>query len=590
MGQLDNRAENSGSGEAQAAQAALNAVTHELKNLQQNLIVQMAQDIARLQAEKAHLIEDIERLRSHHQELYSKSLETASKQQTAQQQLWAKQLAQALANHLQTVLIQRLEQLSEDTRQRSLQYPYAGSSLPADSSRGYNDKAYQLLNTLDSTFSATFKSLQQELNSYQSSLSQQLDRMHSLEQQGEAILEALVERLNSQLQAQAAHPTLVDTAPPPVSVPASPLQTQPNPQGTTSATSPQTSIPLSIPTAPLPLQPQSQGLSQMQMGLLFVLLSTIALSVHNVIVRIIGTESLILGQWPLGGFISLRFLGNSLLILWLRMLIVLPLMGILARLLYPAVWSDIRKLLQLRDRRPLLNVVGSGGFLFLSQVLIYIAIGQIGPGVAVTILFMYPLVTVPLAWLLFGDRPSSLRIGVMGAISLGVVLAALPSLMSSSNVSFLGVGTAVISGIAFAFYLIFMQLGFKRTHPVPVSLIQFATIFVLASLSLILPLPLGVQVLAENRAGLVVGGVVLGVLTLAGYLLNNFGVRFMGAARASIVASSGPVLTALLAFLIIPGPQTALKTVQILGILLVTLGVTALSFERMLSQTKPAKS
>ena len=77
------------------------------------------------------------------------------------------------------------------------------------------------------------------------------------------------------------------------------------------------------------------------------------------------------------------------------------------------------------------------------------------------------------------------------------------------------------------------------------------------------------------------GGIILGGLTLIGYLSNNFGVRYMGAALASIVASSGPVVTALLAFLLINNP---LQWVQIFGILLVTLGVGALSFERMQHQ------
>jgi drug/metabolite transporter (DMT)-like permease len=299
----------------------------------------------------------------------------------------------------------------------------------------------------------------------------------------------------------------------------------------------------------------------------------------------------------LGGFIKLG-LGNSLLILWFRMMVVLPLMALLAIVLYPNVWRDIKKFLLDPDRRGLMTVVGSGFFLFLSQVLIYIAIPQIGPGVAVTILFMYPIITVPLAWLFFGDRPTFLRVGVMCAISLGVILAAWPKIFPAVNsgvasISGVGVGTAAASGIAFAFYLIFMQLGFQKLHPVPVSLVQFTTIFVLASVSLMLPLPenLAVQVIPDKRLGLIISGVVLGVLTLAGYLLNNFGVRFLGAARASIIASSGPVLTAVLAFLIIPSAQNALQPISILGIVLVTLGVFALSFERLLVQNKaqPAK-
>ncbi len=126
----------------------------------------------------------------------------------------------------------------------------------------------------------------------------------------------------------------------------------------------------------------------------------------------------------------------------------------------------------------------------------------------------------------------------------------------------------------------------QKLHPIPVSLIQFFTIFVLTSLILIL-LPtewLGVRV--DDPLGFVFGGIILGALTLVGYLTNNFGVRFMGAARASIIASSGPVMTAFLAWLLIQSP---LQWIQVLGILLVTGGVTALSFERMKGQPQPAK-
>lgn len=343
-------------------------------------------------------------------------------------------------------------------------------------------------------------------------------------------------------------------------------------------------IPLEFPAAPLPMQ--SKQLPMVQLGLWLVILSTVALSIHNVIVRIIiGAPTNVFGLFSVGGFIQPN-LGNSLLILWMRMLVVLPLMVALAGIIYPPVWKDIKRLLLDRDRRPLLNVMSSGGFLFLSQVLIYIAIGQIGPGVAVTILFMYPLVTVPLAWWLFGDRPTHVRIGVMVTILLGVIFTALPSLSRTNEVSSGGVFIAALSGVAFAFYLVFMQLGFKKLHPVPVSLVQFLTILLLSSVSLCLPLPLGVSVAPDERGGLLVGGLVLGALTLVGYLSNNFGVRLMGAARASIVASSGPVITAVLAAVIL---HSRLEQVQIFGILLVTIGVTALSLERMqtMNRSKP---
>lgn len=607
MGQLDNQATGGGSS-SRALEQLLQTVSQDLKGLQRDVIGPLSQDVARLQAEKARLLADIEKLQTYHQSLQNRQQQLLSQQERAQQQLWAKQLAQALATHLYGLLAQRITQGTAT--------PSASGSLATQN--GYADNAQRLLASLDSTFSATFKTLQQELNSYQSSLSQQLGRMHNMEQQGEAILEALIATLREQLQAETARkpsappmgwemadsqPSLsersqqsnelsVDTSQ--AQLPHDSALTQPpnqlNAFAHTASPQPSASEPRSVPLPPPPVakaappKARIKEFSSLQLGLGLVLLSTIALSIHNIVVRIIGRESLILGLFKTGGFIQLG-VGNSLLILWLRMLVVLPLMVPVAMVLYPPVWRDIRRFVTARDRKPLFNVVASGLFLFLSQILIYIAIGQIGPGPAVTILFMYPIIAVPLAWLLFGDRPTWLRWTVMGVVALGVVLTALPSL-GGSRMSGGGVIIAVFSGVAFALYLIFMQLGFKKLHPIPVSLIQFTTIFLLSLIILAASSPAQLGIRIDQPTGFIVGGVILGVLTLVGYLTNNFGVRFMGAARASIVASSGPVATALLAFLTI-GSQ--LQVVQWLGILLVTLGVAALSFERLKPATTNAK-
>ncbi|HEY9616749.1 MAG TPA: DMT family transporter [Microcoleaceae cyanobacterium] len=599
MGQMDHQPGNR-QGDNRTVEQILQAVTQDLRGLHQGLITQLSQEVTRLQGEKSRLLTDIEKLQTYQQGLQARQAEALSQQQLAQQQLWAKQLAIALANHLQALMVQQIRQMP--TNQPP---PMAGSAnLNLPTANAYSDNAHRLLASLDSTFNATFKTLQQELNSYHSSLSQQLNRMHSMEQQGEAILEALVARLREQIQLEASRsaPILQPTA---THAPIARENGYANsvveeeaigaPRNHTGYPPTAKPTPLSIPGSPLPL-PKKKEVSNFQLGLILVLLSTVALSIHNVVVQIIGNGKFdpvtkvftshpaqILGAFDVGGFLQLN-VGNSLLILWLRMLVVLPLMIPVAMFLYPPLWRDIKKFLTARDRRPIVNVVGSGFFLFLSQILIYIAIGDVGPGPAVTILFMYPILTVPLAWALFGDRPTPLRWIVMFVISFGVVLTALPKIDPNKLTSAGGVLIAVASGVAFAFYLIFMQLGFKKLHPVPVSLVQFTTIFLLSSITLLTFGPsLGAKV--AQPIGFLVGGVVLGVLTLIGYLANNFGVRFMGAARASIIASSGPVMTALLAFWIIRSP---LQPVQIWGIILVTLGVSALSFERMVTPAASA--
>ncbi|MGD1943934.1 MAG: EamA family transporter [Leptolyngbyaceae cyanobacterium] len=603
MGQLD-KTPQTPKNEEKAAREVLRNLSQDLRALQSDLSGQLTQDINRLQGTKHRLLNDIEileeeyqSLKSNYAELQTQQTAELSRQQLAQQQLWAKKLAQALAGHLQS-------RLTEDL--------YSGAAVPGTAPNGSLHNAYQLLSSLDSSLNDTLHSLQQDLNSYQSSLSQQISRMHSMEQQGEAILDALVNRLSIQLQTQIVRPQSVtaatnghgngSTAPPlygaqqvplyPQSNSAYALPTAPYEEGTRHSISGQPaprSEPASASRAPKS-NPISSA-SAFQKGLIFIILSTMALSFHNVLVGIIGYGGQIFGQIPVDGIFPLN-IPNSLMLLWLRMLVVLPLMVLVAGKIYPKVWADIRKFLGAQDKRPLFQVIASGCFLFMSQVLIYKAISDIGPGVAVTLLFMYPLITVPLAWFLFGDRPTPLRGLVMFAITIGIVFTALPRIntdLASGAVSPWGVFAGLLSSAAFALYLVSMQLSFRKLHPVPVSLVQFTTIFVLTSLILIGGSFFGLETAEPSSySGLYLAGLLLGGLTLLGYLFNNYGVRLMGAAQASIVASSGPVLTAILAYLITPGDKSTLQFIQWIGVILVTLGVLALSLERLSKKPKPA--
>ncbi len=608
----DNQSENFGTNRSQSADEILQNITTDLRTLQQDLVIQLTQDIGRLQTEKSRLITDIDHLKNQYELLQTQHQAALSRQQVAQQQLLAKHLAQALAAHIQKLFNQQSAPQGSYVANISNLEGTSAVSLPTTASlEQYNGRATQLLSSLDTTLNSTLQSLEQDLETYESSLSQQLSRMHSLEKQGETILEALVNRLNQQLQteidrthsqtlpaqgaasqngyaaAMADNPrTTQEAAPesfgqPIVDRAASYQESQSS--AAVSGQPPMANQPLmrSQPKKPAtpPLQASSSVLNR---GMILILISTIALSLHNVVVGLIGFGGNIFGQFPFDDLIRLN-LQNAVLVLSLRMLIVVPSLALVASYLYPPVWQDIQSIFKSRRFSLLTPVIGSAFFLFLSQILIYMAIPMIGPGVAVTILFMYPLVTVPMAWLLFGDRPTWLRTVVMFAIVAGVVLASLPKLVLSDQASPVGIVTAVCSGVAFAFYLLLMQISFRKLHPVPVSLIQFSSIFLFASLFTIL-IPGNVD--SANVPGLIGAIVILGLLTLVGYLLNNFGVRLMGAARASIIASSGPIVTALLAYFISPTAEAELTTIQILGIVLVTLAVAGLSFERMLV-TKP---
>lgn len=614
MGRLDNLPEQNGTNtqpdDPQTAETLLRSVTQDLKSLQQDLLTQLNQDISRLQAEKSRLLNDIEKLQNQQQALQSQHEIDLSRQQLAQQQAWAKQLALVLANHLQTALNERLSQTLGS---------YQGGS-PQITGSPATDQSYRLMASLDDTVNRTFASLRHDITSYQSSLAQQLERMHTMGQQGEAILDVLVKRLSQQLQVEAKQSggrSPLDSAFPPreISPPANISANLPLPRPETSFSLPASSAaPMPPPPTPTPswtdalmsagaevtaeppeLEPdlaetaprptRTRRVTNIKLGIGLALLSAIVMSLHYVTVGIIGNPSQLFGQQSIGGYLSLTSFSNSALLLWIRMLVVVPIMVWLSTYLHPPTLREVRTFTRSRDRRALWGVVGSGAFLFLSQVLLYLAIGQMGAGVAVSTLFIYPVGMLLFGWLLFAEKISFSRMGIIVAIVLGAALAIYPLLMAQTP-PLSGIVAGLLAALTFVCYLVAMQIGVRKLHPIPVSLMQFATMFVLSSISLIV---LGISSQPTNWTQLVVWGGALGVLTVGSYALNHFGVRAIGAARSAIIAASTPALTALLAFFLVPGGLTTLNVIQIVGILIVTLGGTALSLERMLLQNKAAR-
>ena len=571
--------------DAQSAEEVLNSVMDELDALHENVKGQLNQDITRLQSEKNHLIDDIEGLRDQYRKLQSQQMESLSGRYIQQQQLWLKQLAQVLAHNLQDLLVQRFNELSANAG-HSLSSPIPSGEFPIPMPlSNYDERASQLLAALDDRIDRSFQMLEQDLSSYESELSVRLNNMQTLERQGEELLQNLVNRIREELEEEEAY---LDN----------PFDAQDSyaEESTNSLNSvrPQV-LPPTPATAPQQVAPPTataKAPSQMQAGLVLALSSAVVLSLFNVCLRILiksRNPRVIFGLFEVPGVVTPGF-GNSLLILLMRLIVVMALMPILATFLYPSVWKDIRRLFQSGDRALWGKVLGSAFFLFLSQVLIYLAIGNIPAGIAITIFFIYPIVTVLGSWILFGARPSTIGFLAMFGITLGLILAGLPSFSAAApgggNVG-VGVAAALGAGIMFAGYVLLTQMAAGKLHPIPFSLVNFAAIFVFSALSLWVPLSdnFAPQIDPNVWPGLIVGGVILGVLTLFSYLLNNFAIRYAGAALASVIGTLGPAMTALFGFIII---NEKLQPVAILGMAVVTLSVAAMSVERIVAPQKKA--
>jgi len=574
-----------------STQEAFSTMTSELERLRIDLVSQLRQDLDRLQTDKSRLLYEIDDLQGQRQQILT------------QQQELVQQFSSVLVSQVEDLLTQRLNQLLDTAKASKGEIQPTDNSLNGDlhsSTNDYSDNAYKVIAALDNTLRSTFRSLQQDLTSYQSSLSQQIGQMYSLERQGETIIESLVDRLRQEVprieeagRQNTGYSPYISSPDNTGTTPLAPNgnggrtypETRPDTEPDVNLeTIPETSLKTPEVLEPAPAPPVKQGLSLQQIGLILALLSSVALSLQNVIFRIMLKKSTVMGIENIGGFIP-PGAGNSLLILWMRMLVVVPMMLVIGWVRYPNLFSDLRQFATFDDKDRTWNTLGSGFFLFVSQVTIFLAFGQAPTGVVTTIFFIYPIITVLLAWVLFGERPTLIRSLITATVFAGVVLISLPTGGASTNLNIGGVILAVVSGIAFALYVTLTQAAQKKVHPVPFSVINFIIILLLSGFTLMLPLPaaFAVKVNPQMWGAIVITALILGSLTLVGYLMTNIGIGMIGAAPFSVIGATGPALTSIMAFVII---KEALRINQILGMLLVTIGVVALSIERLRSQKK----
>ncbi|BAZ15654.1 hypothetical protein NIES4071_75260 [Calothrix sp. NIES-4071] len=356
---------------------------------------------------------------------------------------------------------------------------------------------------------------------------------------------------------------------------------------------------------PLPPRPPETEVGRnslptsLRVGFLLVMLSVVASALYNVSIKAMFLpRSEIFGVYDVNQLIT-PTLGNCFLILMLRMVVVVPLMLVLAPIMHQGIWNDLNGLVDsLRSnkryttqnatpipraitKQVLVLSVISGFFLFVSQVLIYLAIGNVATGVAISLFFIYPVISSFFGWLLFRNdrtRPTFSRVSAIACICFGQLLV-LGSNTSNPNISF-GSSAALASGITFSIYIVLTRICAARLHPVSFTLLNFATMLLLCFVALIIPLPaeLGVQLSNTNLLELILSGFILGVLTLFGYVLNNLGIRKFGAIRSALIGAIVPALTVLFAWLII---QENLELIQVMGVLVVTVGACAFNLEKI---------
>ena len=291
------------------------------------------------------------------------------------------------------------------------------------------------------------------------------------------------------------------------------------------------------------------------------------------IVRILFNEQTILGIFETGGFV-IPNLQNSFLLMFMRMVLVVPLMASFATKLYPLTWQDIRKLGN-HEAYPMLGRSLLGGVLmFLYLALLYVSIGLIETGIALTLFFAYPIFTSLFSWIFLGIPPTKFRWMIMVIVLVGTFLT-IPYTQTTSDDYYNGIGVifALASAVAYALYTVNAQKSFETIHLVPFTWISFATTLGLSSISLLIWQGDNADL---NWTPMWVGGFLSAIVTLSGHLMFNYGIKLIGASTAATIGATNPSLTAILAWLTI---QETINGLQIMGIAIVTMGILFLSQE-----------
>lgn len=325
-----------------------------------------------------------------------------------------------------------------------------------------------------------------------------------------------------------------------------------------------------------PPRPSNRDSSKISVGIILVLLSAVGLATQNVISRLFFVSGSLFGYFTLGGWIEPQ-INNVVMLLAIRMAAMALLLAGASPFLYSRTFLSIQQLS--KDIKLLGHVVGSGLCLFFGLTSLYLALSQISAGIAIAAFFIYPAITVLLVWQFLHQRPQPYQLSLMLIIFLGIALTTLGTATNQASAnSSAGIICALFAGLSFGLYGIFSELALQSNtslHPVPFSLVTFVVVSGASSLSLwVLP---PVNLLPTLWQPVLVMTAVSALITVTAYVLNNFGIRYIGASLTALISGSTPALTALLAWIAL---QEGLRSQQILGVgLLVTIGVAALSLK-----------
>ncbi len=189
------------------AQQMMQTILQEMSYLRASVMQPMQADLENLRQRRELLTQELSHLEAERQN-------QALAQRSSNPQQFTDELVQVLMSRLQESLSQQIGQTLGNLQAQALSHGAnsyrSGDPLPGalanpqyEQLQALRSRSDQMLVNLDSTLNIVFESLQRNIQAYQASLTQGLERMHSLGQQSEVAFKTLVSELAQQLNQEA---------------------------------------------------------------------------------------------------------------------------------------------------------------------------------------------------------------------------------------------------------------------------------------------------------------------------------------------------------------------------------------------------
>lgn len=241
------------------------------------------------------------------------------------------------------------------------------------------------------------------------------------------------------------------------------------------------------------------------------------------------TSAFIYGIVPILAKISYLGGTNSITLTFLRAALMLPALFIVLKISKKSIRLTKAELIRII----LLGTFGGAAPI----IFLYISYDYISVGLASTLHFVYPLITVIANSFIYHEKISLTTLGAVVLVTIGIFMFAD---ISSPGESF-GVAMALLSGIFYSFFVIYIDRSGLDT--MDYIKLTFYIMIIMSISAFIFGLAVNELSFSMNIRSWIMAGIISLVITFLATPLFQAGVRYEGTCMAGILSAAEPVVT-----------------------------------------------